>query len=116
LLSKSNLAANIVRAVFDPYLCNGVALEEVISESKKWLRKNVFKPAEILKQMDLRGRTLNYEEIKVLNDGNMKRIRNRLICTPACLKQVAKQLEKEGDIICPYRHIHTAYGEGIKFD
>jgi hypothetical protein len=123
LLSKSNLATNIARAVFDPTLCNGVALEEVISELKKWLRNNVFKPAEILKQMDICGGTLNYEGIKVLNDveasgfgGNKKRIRNRLICTPACLKQVAKQLEKEGDIICPYRHIHTAYGERIEFD
>jgi hypothetical protein len=88
LLSKPNLAANIAKAVFDPALCNGVAIEEVIAESKKWLRKNVFKPSEILKQMDLRGGTLNYEGIKVLNDveasasdSNQRRMRNRLICT-----------------------------------
>jgi hypothetical protein len=48
----------------------------------------VFKPSEILKQMDLRGGTLNYEGIKVLNDveasasdSNQRRMRNRLICT-----------------------------------
>jgi hypothetical protein len=118
------LAINIAKAVFDPTSCNGVALEEVISEAKKWLRKNVFVPAAILKQMDLRGGTLNYEGIKVLNDveasatdgTNMRRIRSRLICTPACLKRVAKQIEKEGDVICSYRHIHTHYGEGIEFD
>jgi len=88
LLSKPNLAANIAKAVFDPALCNGIAIEEVIAESKKWLRKNVFKPSEILKQMDLRGGTLNYEGIKVLNDveasasdSNQRRMRNRLICT-----------------------------------
>ena len=124
LLSKSNLAINIAKAVFDHTLCDGVASEEVISEAKKWLRKNVFVPAAILKQMDLRGGTLTYEGIKVLNDveasatdgTNMRRIRNRLICTPACLKGVAKQIEREGDVIRPYRHIHTPYGEGIKFD
>ncbi len=123
LLSKQNLAANIAKAVFDPALCDGVALEEVIAESKKWLRNNVFKPSEILKQMDLRGGTLNYEGIKVLNDveasasdGNKRRMRNRLICTPACLKRVAKELEKQGDILCPYSHIHTEFGEGIEFD
>jgi hypothetical protein len=123
LLSKRNLATNIAKAVFDPNLCNGVALEEVIAESKKWLRQNVFKPSEILKQMDLRGGTLNYEGISVLNDveasaytGSKSRLRGRLLCTPACLKLVAKQLEREGDSICPYQRIRTPYGEGIEFD
>jgi len=48
VLSNSNLAANIEKSVFDPTLCNAVALEKVISESRKWLRKNVFQCAEIL--------------------------------------------------------------------
>jgi hypothetical protein len=123
LLSKRNLATNKANAVFDPNLCNGVALEEVIAESEKWLRQNVFKPSEILKQMDLRGGTLNYEGISVLNDveasaytASKSRLRGRLLCTPACLKLVAKQLESEGDSICPYQCIRTPYGEGIEFD
>jgi hypothetical protein len=73
--------------------------------------------------MDLHVGTLNYEGIKVLNDvkayadgGNNRRMRNRLICTPACLKRLAKQLKREGDAICPCRHIHTFHGEGIEFD
>jgi hypothetical protein len=75
-----------------------------------WLRQNAFKPSETLKQKDLRGGTLNYEGICVLNDveassyvGNKKRIRNRLLCTPACLKCVAQQIEHRGDTICPYQ-------------
>jgi hypothetical protein len=46
----------------------GVALHALIKEAKSWLRKNVFCPIEILKQMDLHGGTLNYKGIGVLND------------------------------------------------
>jgi len=46
-------------------LLNGIVVDEVVNESKRWLRTNVFKPAAILKVMDLKGGTLNYEGIKV---------------------------------------------------
>ncbi len=60
--------------------------------NNKLLRKNVFQPTENLKQMDLYGGALNYEGFKVLNSveallayhGDKKRVRSRLICTPAC--------------------------------
>ncbi len=58
----------MAKAVFHPDFANGIALEVVISQSKKWLRNNIFTPHEMLKQMDLRGGTLNYEGISVLND------------------------------------------------
>jgi hypothetical protein len=58
LLSKQNLATIIAKAVFDPNLCHGVTLEEVVAESKKWIQQNVFKPSEILKKMGLRGGTV----------------------------------------------------------
>jgi hypothetical protein len=45
-----------------------VALHALIKEAKSWLRKNVFCPIEILKQMDLHGGTLNNKGIGVLND------------------------------------------------
>jgi hypothetical protein len=73
--------------------------------------------------MDLNGDTLNYEGIKVLKSvealayhGDKKRVRNRLICTPACLTRVANVLEREGQTICPFKRIHTAFVEGIEFD
>jgi hypothetical protein len=50
LLSKANLGAAVAKAVFDPEFVGGAALECIINQSKKWLRKNVFSPAEILKQ------------------------------------------------------------------
>ncbi len=123
LLKPSNVASLIAKAIFDPNLCYGIVLEEVINKAKSWLRKNVFKPSEVLKQMDLRGGTLNYEGISVLNDveassyvGNKKRIRNRLLCTPACLKRVAKKLESSAETLCPYNRITTPFGEGLEFD
>jgi len=59
----------------------------------------------------------------VLNDveasaytGTGKRFRGRLICTPACLQRVAKELEKEADTLCPFKRIETPFGEGIEFN
>lgn len=123
LLSNSNKASAVAKAIFDPALLDGIAINDVMNECKQWLRQNVFQPAAILKQMDLKGGTLNYEGIKVLNDvetagytGEKRRVRNRLICTPACLKRVAKVLENEGNELCPFSHISTEFGEGIEFD
>jgi hypothetical protein len=70
--------------------------------------------------MDLRGGTLNYEGIKVLN--NMEAAysgfgkRGRLLCTPTCLKKVARLLEKRRETISPFKQIHTPFGEGIELD
>ncbi len=73
--------------------------------------------------MDLKGGTLNYEGIKVFNEvevaaysGDKKRVKNRLVCTPACLERVAKVLEDEEKARCPFDHIHTDFGEGIEFN
>ena len=68
LLSKRNQAVAVAKAVIDSDLLNGIVIDEVVNESKQWLQKNVFKPATILKEMDLKGGTLNYEGIKVFND------------------------------------------------
>jgi len=38
-----------------------MALEDIINQIKKWLRTNIFKPAELLKKMYLQGGTLNTE-------------------------------------------------------
>jgi hypothetical protein len=39
-----------------------------------------------------------------------------LLCPPACLKHVAKQIENKADTVCPYQRIPTPFGEGIEFD
>jgi butyrate kinase len=68
VMKAQNIGLSVAKGVFHPNFAGGVALHALIKEAKSWLRKNVFSPIEILKQMDLRGGTLNYEGIGVLND------------------------------------------------
>jgi hypothetical protein len=46
----------------------------------------------------------------------MIRICNSLLCTPACLKRVAKKMELEEDMICSFRSYMTPFGEAVEFD
>jgi hypothetical protein len=108
-----------------PDFGGGVALPEIMKEAKLWLgMRKVFNPIEILKQMDLRGGTLNYEELTVLNDVESaaaampcgkKRLFGKLLPMPSCLQQVANILENHGQRLCPFKMISTAFGEGIEF-
>ncbi len=66
--SKKTLASRIAKGVFDPECANGLAFDEIMKEAKRWLQKNVFTLVEILCNMDIRGGTLNYEGLSVLND------------------------------------------------
>jgi len=123
VMTVQNRAAAIAKAIFHTNFAHGIALDAIVSEAKKWLRKNVFTPEQILKQMDLNGGTLNYEGISILNNieseyykGDAKRVHNRLLCTPSCLKRVAKVLEAEGDALCPFTSFMTPFGEAIEFD
>lgn len=60
--------------------------------------KNLFSSAEIMKLIDIRGGTLNYEGITVLNgaeatvDGRMC----RLFPMPACLQCITQKLGGKG--------------------
>jgi hypothetical protein len=123
VMTINNRAAAIVKVIFHDDFAHGIALDAIISRAKKWLRKNVFTLEQILKQMDLNGGMLNYEGISILNNveseyykGDAKRIRNRLLYTPSCLKRVAKVLEREGDVICPFTSSITPFSEAIEFD
>jgi hypothetical protein len=91
----------IAKGVFSPDFGGGVALPEIMKEAKLWLRRNVFSPVKILKQMDLRGGTLNYEGLTVLNDVESaampcgkRRLFGRLLPMPSCLQEVANILKK----------------------
>jgi hypothetical protein len=53
----------MAKAVFDPEFVSGTVLNYIINQSKKWLRKN----SRNIEIIDIRGSTLNYEEISVLN-------------------------------------------------
>jgi hypothetical protein len=42
-------------------------LKKQLQKAKKWIQKKIFTLEQILKQMDLHGRKLNYEGISILN-------------------------------------------------
>jgi hypothetical protein len=39
--------------VFDPEFANGLAFDEIMKETKRWLQKNVFNPVEIHHDMNI---------------------------------------------------------------
>jgi hypothetical protein len=85
VMKNNNIPTAIAQAVFNNNFAFGIGFDAIISEAKKWLRKNVFTAELILKQMDLSGGTLNYEGISILNKveatsykGDRIRIRSRL--------------------------------------
>jgi hypothetical protein len=47
------MSVHVAKAVFHPSFVSGIALEDIINLSRKWLQKTIFTPAEIWKQMDL---------------------------------------------------------------
>jgi hypothetical protein len=50
----------------------GICKHFVVKIAKEWLRKNVFTPWAILREMDLAGGTLSFEGIEVLRRVEMK--------------------------------------------
>ena len=49
LLAPKNKSAALAKADFYPNFANRIALQGIINQNKKWLRTNIFKPAEIWK-------------------------------------------------------------------
>jgi len=101
LMKKCNVPSAEAKGIFHPSFLDGTVLPEVIKLSKNWLRKHVFTPSAILKQMDIHGGTLNYKGITVLNDvetasENVGKM-GRLLPSPASLQHVAQKLEKRGN-------------------
>jgi hypothetical protein len=115
----TQLGRLIAKAVFDDRFAMGKgALQFVIHRAKLWLRKHVYTPQAILKEMDLAGGTLNYNGLTVLRrvESKGKRFyRGGIIPSTACLQRAAKVLEKEADKICPFKEINTKWGKGIQF-
>jgi hypothetical protein len=61
----------IAKAVFDERFGLGMLLAEIVAQVKLWLRKKVFNPQAILKEMDLSG-GINYVGINILRSVETK--------------------------------------------
>jgi hypothetical protein len=67
LMLVESISESTARAIFNNAFVNGVAVYSIITHAKKQLRKSVFTPEKILKQMDLHGGRLHYEGISIID-------------------------------------------------
>ena len=71
----------------------GICQQFVVKIAKEWLRKNVYTPWALLREMDLAGGTLSYEGIEVLRrveTKGEKSVRGCIIPCPADIKRCAR--------------------------
>ena len=97
----------------------GIAEHAILKKSKKILRDTVFTPYAILQQMDEHGGTLSYEGLKVLRrveSLGKKRYYGGLIPSDGEIRRAARQVERVGRVLCPFRMVQTKLGELLHFD
>jgi hypothetical protein len=91
----------------------------VVKIAKEWLRKHVFTPWAILREMDICGGTLSYEGIEVLRrveTKGEKSFRGGVIPCAADIKRWAQMVEQFAAPLCPFTLEPTGLGEMIQFD
>ena len=87
--------------------------------ASSYLRKTVFTPFSILREMDLAGGTLSYEGIDVLRrveTRGIKRFRGSIIPSKSEIKRMATTVEWYAKTYCPFSVKVTTKGEAIEFD
>jgi hypothetical protein len=97
----------------------GICQPFVVKIAKEWLRKHVFTPWAILREMDISGGTLSYEGIEVLRSvetKGKKSVRGGVIPCAADLKRWARMVEAFAEPLCPFTLEPMGLGERIQFD
>lgn len=101
-------------------VCNDeVFFPHVLKLARRHLRKTIFTPFNILREMDLAGGTLSYEGIDVLRrveTSGVKRFRGSIIPSKAEIKRTARVVEWFARQYCPFDLKETNMGEAIQFD
>ena len=98
---------------------DGIAETALLKKSKKILRETVFTPYAILQQMDEHGGTLSYEGLKVLRkveSRGRKRYYGGLIPSDGEIRRAAREVERVGRVLCPFKMVRTKLGELLHFD
>jgi hypothetical protein len=84
--------AQLVASVTWTY-AGGICKHFVVKIAKEWLRKNVYTPWAILREMDLAGGTLSYESIEVLRRVETKGEKSVRGCVIPCPADISTVLE-----------------------
>ena len=91
---------------------NGLLMKLVLLKVRKYYRKHVFNPHELLKAMDYAGGVLSYEGIELLRDVECLHFKGKkqefFTTLPArgSLQYYAKKVEAVGQYYCPYEMIY----------
>ena len=118
-LGSQTLFKELTTMLLDPSLHGGQSLRCAYDVFRSYVRKHVFTPFEILRQMDLRGGGLNYSNIEVLRNVETqgRPWQRTLLPSTSVLQDCARQVEEYGQNFCPYRMIRNKNdgSEGFAF-
>ena len=110
LLSKMLLEDNIH---------NWKLRDTILVAFRRHMRKHVFTPFKILKEMDLAGGTANYESIEILRrvESQGKKYTHTLLPSTSSVQRLAADIEEFGRYKCPFRMIRNTVDqcEGFYF-
>lgn len=119
----TDLVSQLVSLIFDDEsFLDGLLFEAVLLKLRKYYRKEVYNPHELLKAIDYTSGVLSYEGIELLRDverlhfKGKKRVFFTILPARGSMQYYAKKVKAIGQQFCPYETFHCTSGEGFKFD
>jgi len=114
------LCTILISAIFKSEVAGGMLEEESLEFFKRYYRKTVFSPHNILQEMDMKGGVLNYTGIELLRNIEMKGIKfsSTILPSRTTLQRYARKVELIANNLCPVQHYEDGneFGEGFRFD
>ena len=113
LRNDDSIDSVIAEAVWSQEYRNGGVFKALLKLACAWLRTNVFPAWKVLRELDDKGGTANYEACELfrrVETGNQRYYRGSILPCAADLKRAAKVLEREADKTIPVTQGVTASG------
>ena len=84
--------------------------DTIITVFRKYMRKHVFTPHRILKEMDLSGGTANFESLEILRrvENNGRRYMHTMLPSTSSMQRYADCVERLGQHIIPFHSIRNS--------
>ena len=109
-LANDNLASqaffmDLARMLLDPSLHGGQSLQCSYEVFRRYVREHVYTPFNILKQMDMMGGGLNYNNLEILREIETggRPWQRTLLPSRGVLQDMAKEIEEFGEHFAPFK-------------
>ena len=104
-LGAQTFFTDLTTMLLDPSLHSGQSRRCAYDVFRQHVRKHIYTPHNVLRQMDLQGGALNFRNIELLRDIETKGKpwQRTLLPSTSVLQDYAKQAEKFGENFCPFR-------------